>query len=95
MQSAADRIQRLIQDLIAYSRTSVQERKFEKKFISTIVEEVKENLEYDFEGKSTIIEIINDFEIDIIPVQFRQVFFNLITNSLKFSKPYSNVKISI
>ena len=95
MQSAADRMQTLIQDLLAYSRTSVQERIFEKANISTIVEEVKEDLEYDFEGRNTTIEIVNDFKIDVIPVQFRQVLFNLITNSLKFTKPDSDAKITI
>ena len=95
MQSAADRMQTLIQDLLAYSRTGIQERIYEKANISTIVEEVKEDLEYDFKGRSTTIDIINDCQIDVIPVQFRQVVFNLITNSLKFSKPDCDAKITI
>ena len=95
MRSAADRMQTLIQDLLAYSRTSVQERSFTKTKISDIIDEVKEDLEEDFDGESSSITIINDCEIDIIPIQFRQVLFNLISNSLKFKKANQNSEIII
>ena len=95
MRSAADRMQTLIQDLLAYSRTSVQERSFTKTKMSDIIDEVKEDLEEDFEGENSSITIINDCEIDIIPIQFRQVMFNLISNSLKFKKANQNSEIII
>ena len=95
MRSAADRMQTLIQDLLAYSRTSVQERSFTKTKISDLIDEVKEDLEEDFERESSSITIINDCEIDIIPIQFRQVLFNLISNSLKFKKANQNSEIII
>ena len=95
MQNAANRMQTLIQDLLAYSRTSVQERVFEKSTISAILEEVKEDLEEDFVNKNSIITIKNDCEIEVIPFQFRQLLFNLISNSLKFSKDNEIPKIVI
>ena len=86
MQNAANRMQTLIQDLLAYSRTSIQERIFEKALLSTIIEDVKEDLEHDDLEKNATITIINDYELDVIPFQFRQLLFNLINNSLKFKK---------
>lgn len=86
MQNAANRMQTLIQDLLAYSRTSVQERIFEKTTLSTIVEEVKEDLEQDLVDKDIAITIINDCAVEVIPFQFRQMLFNLISNSLKFTR---------
>ncbi len=95
MQGAADRMQTLIQDLLAYSRTSVQERIFEKTTISAIVEEVKEDLEHDFADKNATITILNDCEINVIPFQFRQLLFNLVSNSLKFTKENDSPQIVI
>jgi len=86
MQNAANRMQTLIQDLLAYSRTTDQERTFEMATISQIVEEVKEDLEEEALNKKPIITVVNDCDIIVIPFQFTQLIFNLISNSLKFSK---------
>jgi PAS domain S-box-containing protein len=86
MQNAANRMQTLIQDLLAYSRTSIQERIFEKATLSAIIEDVKEDLEQDDIERNATITIINDCELDVIPFQFRQLLFNLISNSVKFKK---------
>jgi|GEM_PF-59280 len=87
MQNAAQRMQTLINDLLAYSRTNVQERVFEKTDLSKIIEEVKEDLKEELEQKSAVIEIQQTSEVDIIPFQFKQLLYNLISNSLKFSNP--------
>ena len=95
MQNAANRMQTLIQDLLAYSRTSIQERIFEKALLSSILNEVKEDLEHDKIDVDDAITIISDCELEVIPFQFRQLLFNLISNSLKFSKDDHSPKISI
>jgi PAS domain S-box-containing protein len=86
IQNSANRMQTLIQDLLAYSRTNIQEIIFEKATLSTIVEEVKEDLEQDLTAKNIAITIVNDCAVDVIPFQFRQMLFNLISNSLKFTR---------
>jgi PAS domain S-box-containing protein len=87
MQNAAKRMQTLINDLLSYSRTNTQERIFEKTDISEIINEVKEDLKEELELKNAIVENTESCEINIIPFQFRQLIYNLVSNSLKFSKP--------
>jgi len=87
MQNAAQRMQTLINDLLSYSRTNIQERKFEKVDLYKIIDEVKEDLKEELEQKEAVIESDETCEVNIIPFQFRQLLYNLVSNSIKFSKP--------
>ncbi len=87
MQDAAKRMQTLIQDLLAYSRTNTTERKFEITDLNEIIAEVKEDLKEELQEKHAIIEANQLCDANIIPFQFRQLLHNLIGNSLKFSNP--------
>lgn len=98
MQNAAQRMQALINDLLSYSRTNIQEIKFEKTDLNQIIKEVKEDLREELEQKNALIEndeICDEISIDIIPFQFRQLIYNLISNSIKFSKPDTSLHIKI
>ncbi|OSZ81074.1 hypothetical protein CAP36_07510 [Chitinophagaceae bacterium IBVUCB2] len=86
MQNAAQRMQTLINDLLTYSRTNTNERKFEKTDLSLIINEVNEDLKEELEQKNARIESEEVGEVNIIPFQFRQLLYNLVSNSLKFSK---------
>lgn len=85
MQNAAHRMQILINDLLAYSRTSTQERRFEKTDLNVIIEAVKEDLQEELQQKHASIEVGKVCEVYVIPFQFRQLLTNLVSNSLKFS----------
>jgi len=87
MQIAAKRMQTLIEDLLAYSRTNSFDRKFENTDLNKIVDEVKEDLKEDLKLKHATIEYDKMCEVNIIPFQFRQLMHNLIGNALKFSSP--------
>ncbi|WP_426484299.1 PAS domain S-box protein [Flavobacterium sp. 2] len=95
MQNAAQRMQTLINDLLSYSRTNVQERIFEKTNIGKIINEVKEDLKEEIEQKNARIESLKNCEAKIIPFQFRQLLYNLVSNSLKFSNPENPIVIKI
>ncbi|MET3025571.1 PAS domain S-box protein [Flavobacterium sp. UW10123] len=95
MQNAAQRMQTLINDLLAYSRTNIQERIFIKTDLAQIINEVKEDLKEELDQKSAVIEIEQSVEVDIIPFQFKQLLYNLISNSLKFSNPDIPIVIKI
>ncbi len=87
MQGAAKRMQTLIQDLLAYSRTNIAEHQFEITDLAVIVAEVKEDLKEELQEKHATIEANQLCPVNIIPFQFRQLLHNLIGNSLKFSNP--------
>jgi len=86
MQKAANRMQTLIEDLLAYSRTNTVERKFEHTELTEIVEDLQLDLAEELAAKNATIEIGEMCSADIIPFQFRQLLYNLFSNSLKFSK---------
>lgn len=95
MQNAAQRMQTLINDLLSYSRTNVQERIFEKTNIGKIVNEIRDDLKEEIEQKKAKIESTENCKVNIIPFQFRQLLYNLVSNSLKFSNPENPIVIKI
>ena len=96
MQLAAGRMQQLIEDLLEFSRISTSEDKFEKTDISQIIEDVKTELKDTITEKRATFSVPALIEARIIPFQFRQLMYNLISNALKFSHPAraSHIRIS-
>ncbi|MCK0135235.1 PAS domain S-box protein [Arenibacter sp. S6351L] len=95
MQFSAERMQTLIDDLLAYSRTHNMEGDFEKTNLNLIIEEVKQDLSEELLQKNAIIETDKTCMVNIIPFQFKQLFYNLLSNSLKFAKPEKPVHVTI
>ncbi len=95
MQNAAKRMQALIEDLLAYSHTNSEERKFENTDLKKIVEEVRDDLKEELNDKHATIKAIELCEVHIIRFQFRQLLHNLIGNSLKFAHPQHPPHIKI
>ena len=86
IQSSAERMQKLIIDLLAYSRINVTDRKFEKTELSIIIDDVKEELKDTIKDKNATIDAVELGSANIIPFQFRQLIYNLMSNALKFSR---------
>ena len=87
MQLAAQRMQQLIDDLLAFSRISTTDHKFEKTDLNSIIEEVKNELRDTMLEKNAVIETNILCGVKVIVFQFRQLMYNLISNALKFSTP--------
>ena len=87
MRLSALHMQTLINDLLAYSRTTEIERKFEKSNLNKIIREAMVALKEELQDKKATIEMGQLHEINVIPFQFRQLLQNLISNALKFSNP--------
>ena len=86
IQNAANRMQTLIQDLLVYSRSSFQERILEKTTLDEVMAEVSEDLSEELIQKKATLQVIHSCELNVITLQFRQLIFNLISNSLKFTR---------
>ena len=87
MQDATIRMTALIQDLLEYSRVSRQEGQMEMVDLETIVQETREALEVALKktGGDIIVESLPTLEAD--PSRMRQLFQNLLGNSLKYHRP--------
>ncbi len=84
--SSSLHMQRMINDLLSISVIS-SDKTFEQTSLKALFEEAIQLLEYKIDEKKASIEIGNLPKARVIPSQFRQLFQNLISNSLKFSKP--------
>jgi PAS domain S-box-containing protein len=92
----AERMQKMISDLLAYSRISTRGAHFRQINTNSILEEVKSNLTLTIEENSAVITHDKLPEIYADSSQFIQLFQNLISNALKFRKKTApNIHISV
>jgi signal transduction histidine kinase len=87
LQSAANRMQTLINDLLDYSRTNNTSVQPEQTNLDELLQDVLNEYKDVIAAKEAVIENKGLVTIPVIPYQFRQVMQNLIGNSLKFSRP--------
>lgn len=96
--SASARMTKLINDLLTFTRLSVSSN-YELIDLNTILDEVKSDLELSISEKGARIESDKLPQAEIISGQMRQVFQNIISNALKFSKkdehPYIRITSEI
>jgi two-component system CheB/CheR fusion protein len=86
IKDTASRMQLLIEDLLAYSRAKGKQN-FEDAELNEVFDSVITEFKEAFDTKKATIEVLALGKARIIPFQFRQLIHNLISNSLKFSKP--------
>ena len=92
---AAERMQALIKNILAFSRSTSTNDSFEMTNVNTLLDGVLSDLEISIEQKKAVININVIPPLKIMPDQFRQLFQNLIINSLKFSKENTPPEIHI
>ncbi|BCY29576.1 hypothetical protein KK2020170_24440 [Flavobacterium okayamense] len=86
IKSAASRMRILIDDLLQYSRTSRSKNDFEKVNLNDVIENIVIELSEPIKDKKATIEIKKLPKIKGVVFQLNQLFTNLISNSLKYSK---------
>ena len=85
--SSAQRMQTLINDLLTFSRLVNQQEKTENADLGQIVKEVLDDLSELMLAKNATIHMEYLPQCQVYGSQMRQLFQNLISNALKFSNP--------
>ena len=86
MNSAAERMHTLINDLLSYSRVTTKAQPFQPTDLNKVVEGVLHDLETTIERSGGSVNLGELPTIDADEFQMRQLFQNLIVNALKFAK---------
>jgi len=91
----AKRMQTLLEDLLTYSQTKKSDYKFELCDLREIVNELENDFNEVMHEKEATFVCSQLGSAFVIPFQFRQLFYNLVSNSLKFSRPQVPPRIVI
>ncbi len=84
---SAERMQKLIEDLLRYSRVSTQGRPFQPVDLSEVTEDVLADLDDLISRSEANIHVGELPVISADPPQMRQLMQNLVSNALKFTRP--------
>jgi PAS domain S-box-containing protein len=83
---SVDRMSALITDLLNFSRVDKSGNAFITTDLNALIEEIKEDFELAIRDKQVMLNVPLLLKIEAIPLQMRQLFFNLIGNAIKFSR---------
>ncbi|WP_224242122.1 sensor histidine kinase [Hyalangium gracile] len=95
MQSAATRMRRLIDDLLAFARVTSKAQPFTRVDLGTIAREVLSDLEVAIEQSKATVTVGELPALEADPTQMRQLLQNLVSNALKFRREDTPPRISI
>jgi signal transduction histidine kinase len=84
--SSSERMQLLINDLLSFSRHSTSSSDFRKTDLNILIKEALSELEIEIENTNAQIYIADMPVVYVIPSLVRQLFYNLISNAIKFRK---------
>jgi PAS domain S-box-containing protein len=87
MTAAANRMKELISDLLNYSQLQKQHLQFEDVELNDILKEVVRDLDLTIREKNAIVEVDDLPRVTGNALRLRQLFNNLVSNSLKYSRP--------
>lgn len=87
MTKSSKRMHMLVKNLLEFSKTIAETENYIETDFNDIIHSVLSDLEIAIEQKKAAVHLKGLPKIKAIPDQVRQLFQNLITNALKFSKP--------
>jgi signal transduction histidine kinase len=95
MQSAAERMRQLINDLLSYSRVTTNAKPFEYVSLNDVLSGVLSDLQIRIEESQAIVDAQDLPTLECDAVQMRQLLQNIIGNALKFRKSDVSPRVSI
>jgi PAS domain S-box-containing protein len=93
--ASVENMRHLIDTLLEFSRTARNNQPFSKVDLNTILNEVQTDLELKIEETFSTVHVDVLPVIEAIPSQMKQLFDNLLNNSIKFRKPETHPVITI
>lgn len=84
--ASAQRMQRLIRDLLDYSRADIKEQLFEPVNLNKVLRNILQDFELLIIQKDAEMQVGELPMVKSIPLQMNQLLYNLIGNALKFTK---------
>jgi len=85
--TSANRMSRMIKDLLDFSRVSSQDHTFKTVKLNDIVNRALDDMELRVKGLDADVKVDRLPALPVIPSQMEQVFGNLISNALKYQQP--------
>ncbi|WP_375448432.1 PAS domain-containing protein [uncultured Fibrella sp.] len=95
MQTAAERMSGLIRDLLALSRLTTHQKAFTRVDLNRLLAEVLGDLETAVADTGAVVESAAMPTVPGDALQLRQLFQNLLTNALKFTRPGQTPKVEV
>jgi two-component system, chemotaxis family, sensor kinase Cph1 len=95
MQTSAAKMQTLINDLLTYSKVVNEEKKFLPVDLNMVIQNLVSDLQENIEDKNVQIEIADLPIVPGVQFQLRQLFLNILSNAVKFTRPNITPKIVI
>ena len=95
IQVATERLQVLIRDIMTFAKISMEKSSFVKSNLNELVDEVLTDMEAVVTEKKAQILVETLPSLFINPTLMRPLFYNLIHNALKYSKPTEDPRIRI
>lgn len=95
MTLAATRMKELINDLLSYSQLQQQKLVFESVNLNTVMEEIIREVDLVIREKNAVIDIAPLPTIEGNFLRLRQLFTNLVSNALKYSKSGTPPRIQV
>ena len=95
IEKSSRRMQLLIDDILSFSRFSANADGFKQSDLNELLDQVLSDLEVVIEEKKAVIKTKPLPTLSVVPSMIRQLFQNLVSNALKFSKKEGIPKISV
>lgn len=86
MQLACEKMQYLINDILAFSKLNIEKEAMVNADINSIIDEVLADMEFEIQEKNAKVEVSKIPKLNVHPRLIKPLFQNLISNSLKYSK---------
>jgi len=95
IQKGSERLQKLIRDILSYSRLTSSNDSFKLADLNIVISEILNDLEIVVQESGARIKVADLPQLPVNAGQIRQLFQNIIGNALKFTKPNSKPEIEI